>query len=109
VKGKQKEAQELAHRDGIGWRDVHSSTIGDTSIISYKILNSDMLKKMKIYQQLQESPLAEDHQLCEELMKSAAALETMYIKKQGPYVVTDPYKYTKQESQQIADDSAKAI
>ena len=109
VKGKQKEAQELAHCDGIGWRDLHSSTIDDTSIISYKIRSRDMLKRMKIYQQLHESPLAEDHQLCEELMKSAAALETMYIKKQGPYLVTDPYKYKKQESKQIADDGAKAI
>jgi hypothetical protein len=81
----------LALGESIGWRDLNRIKLGDVHVFTIKVSTKDMLKSCLIYRQLSESPLEADHRLKDELLKSAAALETMYNKKKGPFELS-PYK-----------------
>lgn len=99
VKDSHQNAKRLAIQEGIGWRDLYQSKIDGKWVFVYRASVKDMLKTCKIYRQLKESPMAIDRELRDVLVKSVAALETMYNKRKGPYQLT-PYQYGATDSWQ---------
>lgn len=85
--------KDLAIQEDIGWKDMRSISTDDTCVFVFRVRAADMLKKCHIYRQLNESPLAIDHHLRDELVKSVAALEVMFNKHTGPFAVDTAYGY----------------
>jgi hypothetical protein len=81
-----------AVRDGIGWQDLQQVRVDGLVVFTCKVSGKDILKAWEVYRQLNESPISEDHALLAELLKTVAALDSMYDKHVGPYALT-PYKY----------------
>jgi hypothetical protein len=92
VKDTHQNPKALAIQEGIGWRDLYQSKVDGKWVFVYRVSAKDTLKTCKIYRQLKESPNALDQELRNDLVKSVAALETMYNKRKGPYHLT-PYHY----------------
>jgi hypothetical protein len=104
VKSASTDAQALAVQEDIGWKDLKHDYVDGLHIFVFRVSAADMLKKCKIYRQLNQSTLAFDHELRDELVKTVAALEQMYNKKKGPFNLDAPYKYGPDGTQEAAKD-----
>lgn len=89
----------IAIQEHIGYREMKQLVVDEMIVFSFRVNSADMLKECKIYRQLSDSPLDEDYRLREELMKTVAALDAIFIKRKGPYIVNEPYLYGTDDKQ----------
>lgn len=87
------DAKGVAFRENIGWKNLHHTSVGDTTVFVFRVSTKDMLSTCRIYRHLSQSTSPQDKRIKEELVKTVAAVETMLTKTKGPYTLSDPYVY----------------
>jgi hypothetical protein len=92
VKGEHLDPKALATQEHIGFKDMRQMCTDHLCVFLFRVSAADVITHCKIYRQLAQSPLDVDRVLREQLIKSVAALETMYNKRKGPYKI-DPFEY----------------
>ena len=87
------DAKSVAFRQNIGWKNLNHTSIGDTTVFVFRVSTKDMLEACRIYRHLTQSNSPQDKKIRDELVKTVAAVETMFTKMKGPYTLSDPYLY----------------
>lgn len=86
VKGNMEQAERLIQYSTIKFRRPKVSALSeDTQLVVFEFSLGDALKNCAIFKQLSSSPMESDHRLLKDLIKTAAAVNTMFAKSREKY------------------------
>jgi len=86
IAGGRKDPKQLVTGDVLGYRKLQVVPVGDKQkIVLWEFSLDDALKQCYIFRQLRQSPDNVDHKLLDEIVKTAAAVDTMYKKTREAY------------------------
>lgn len=98
IAGGKKDPRQLVTGDVLGYRQLQVVPVGDgLKLVLWEFSLNDAIKQCYIFRQLRESPDSADHKLLKEIIKTAAAVDTMYKKSRAEYI-HGPQNSDKQKS-----------